>query len=153
MATSRHVCLFVIYSTSFCLSSSGYGTLTPKTDLGKLITIFYALLGIPLMLLYMTTIGHIMGKGFKFTHTKLCRCLHQSDLIKRKSSKLQAKRPNFSIFFGQKSPLHSRKFCRLRAHGNFALKWNWKLIPPDIIMLQKSTLNGWEAKVLSFLTK
>ena len=49
--------------------------------------------------------------------------------------------------------VHSRKFCRLRAHGSFAVKWNWKLISPDIIMLQKSTLHGWKVEVLSFSTK
>ena len=52
---------------------AGYGTLTPKTDLGKLTTIMYALAGIPLLFLYMSTIGHIMGQGFKYTYSKLCR--------------------------------------------------------------------------------
>ncbi len=52
---------------------SGYGNLTPKTDVGKLLTIFYALVGIPLMLLYMTNIGHILGSSFKYTYSKFCR--------------------------------------------------------------------------------
>ena len=57
----------------FFLFFAGYGTLTPKTDLGKLTTIMYALAGIPLLFLYMSTIGHIMGQGFKYTYSKLCR--------------------------------------------------------------------------------
>ena len=52
---------------------AGYGNLTPKTDLGKLATIIYALVGIPLMLLYMTNIGHILGTTFKYLYTKFCR--------------------------------------------------------------------------------
>ena len=59
------------YNDIFVLS--GYGNLTPKTDLGKLTTIFYALCGIPLMLLYMTNIGDILGTSFKYTYSKLCR--------------------------------------------------------------------------------
>ncbi len=51
----------------------GYGNLTPKTDVGKLMTVLYALVGIPLMLLYMTNIGHILGSSFKYTYSKFCR--------------------------------------------------------------------------------
>ncbi len=60
--------------TLFFLSRpTGYGNLTPKTDVGKLMTILYALVGIPLMLLYMTNIGHILGSSFKYTYSKFCR--------------------------------------------------------------------------------
>ena len=52
---------------------SGYGTLTPKTDLGKLTTIFYALVGIPLLFLYVSTFGQIMGTAFKYSYAKMCR--------------------------------------------------------------------------------
>jgi len=52
---------------------SGYGNLTPKTDAGKLLTVLYALVGIPLMLLYMTNIGSILGASFKYTYSKFCR--------------------------------------------------------------------------------
>ena len=52
---------------------SGYGNLTPKTDLGKLATIIYALIGIPLMFLYMANIGDILGTSFKYMYTKFCR--------------------------------------------------------------------------------
>ena len=58
------------YKTHFLL---GYGNLTPKTDIGKVMTILYALVGIPLMLLYMTNIGHILGSSFKYTYSKMCR--------------------------------------------------------------------------------
>lgn len=56
------------------LTVLGYGNLTPKTDVGKILTIIYALIGIPLMLLYMTNIGHILGSSFKYTYSKICRC-------------------------------------------------------------------------------
>ena len=36
---------------------SGYGSVAPQTGLGKMATIIYALLGIPLMLLYLSSVG------------------------------------------------------------------------------------------------
>ena len=53
--------------------SSGYGFQVPKTAIGKILSIFYALLGIPIMLLYSATIGSILASSFKFLYTKLCR--------------------------------------------------------------------------------
>ena len=52
---------------------SGYGNLVPKTALGKILSIFYALVGIPIMLLYCATIGSILATSFKYLYTKLCR--------------------------------------------------------------------------------
>ena len=47
---------------------SGYGHITPRTDGGKIMTIFYALLGVPLMLLCLTNIGQLMANTFRFTY-------------------------------------------------------------------------------------
>eukprot|EP00095_Tigriopus_kingsejongensis_P003237 maker-scaffold547_size140190-snap-gene-0.31 protein:Tk03237 transcript:maker-scaffold547_size140190-snap-gene-0.31-mRNA-1 annotation:"potassium channel subfamily k member 18-like" len=75
----------LMYSLTI-FTTIGYGNLTPKTDLGKLATIFYALLGIPLMLLYMTNIGHILGSSFKYTYTKLCRCSEPEKTLPTKAT-------------------------------------------------------------------
>lgn len=40
--------------------------------MGKVVTIFYALLGIPLMLLCLTNIGDLLARSFKFTYSNLC---------------------------------------------------------------------------------
>lgn len=60
--------------------------MTPKTDLGKLTTIFYALVGIPLLLLYISTFGQIMGTAFKYTYAKICRCKRPSKSMPSKAS-------------------------------------------------------------------
>ena len=52
---------------------SGYGNLTPRTNIGKLMTIFYAIIGIPLMFIYMANIGNILATSFKYLYSKLCR--------------------------------------------------------------------------------
>jgi amino acid permease len=51
-------------------SIPGYGNLTPKSQGGKIATIFYALVGIPLMLLYMTNVGDALGASFKYLYSK-----------------------------------------------------------------------------------
>lgn len=50
----------------------GYGNIAPKTNWGKLVTILYAIFGIPLMFLYLTNVGNILAKSFKFVYGKIC---------------------------------------------------------------------------------
>lgn len=57
----------------FVVVVSGYGNLTPRTAGGKFATVFYALIGIPLMLLYMANVGDILATSFKFTYQKMCK--------------------------------------------------------------------------------
>lgn len=39
---------------------AGYGNTTPTTELGKVVTIFYAIIGMPLFLLYLSNIGNLL---------------------------------------------------------------------------------------------
>lgn len=39
----------------------GYGNITPKTAIGKMVTMVYALIGIPLMLVYLSSIGGLLA--------------------------------------------------------------------------------------------
>lgn len=39
-----------------------------------MVTILYAIVGIPLMLLYLTNIGGILAKAFKYVYGRLCTC-------------------------------------------------------------------------------
>lgn len=44
------------------------------TPVGKLFTIFYAIIGMPLFLLYLSNIGDILATSFKWTYSRICKC-------------------------------------------------------------------------------
>lgn len=53
----------------------GYGNVAPRTDLGKVVTILYAIIGIPLMLFCLSNIGHALARMFKFVYFRCCCAL------------------------------------------------------------------------------
>ncbi|ESN94958.1 hypothetical protein HELRODRAFT_193671 [Helobdella robusta] len=61
----------------FCVTvytTVGYGNITPQTFHGRLVCIIYALIGIPLMLVFLANIGGVMADVFRFVYTKACCC-------------------------------------------------------------------------------
>lgn len=56
-----------------CCCHSGYAN-KPSTHEGKLATIAYALVGIPLMLLFLSTIGALLGRCLKHLYQFCCVC-------------------------------------------------------------------------------
>ena len=50
----------------------------PKTEKGKVLTMFYAVIGVPLMLLWLSNIGSLMANTFKFVYSH-ARCSSSSD--------------------------------------------------------------------------
>lgn len=65
---------FILKSHSISIVLPGYGNVTPRTLLGKLATILYAIVGMPLFLLYLSNIGDILAKSFKWIYAKCCLC-------------------------------------------------------------------------------
>lgn len=61
----------------FCLSiftMIGYGNITPRSDLGRGLTVLYAVFGIPLYVLYFMNMGKILATTFRWLYTKLYEC-------------------------------------------------------------------------------
>ncbi|CAH2052281.1 unnamed protein product, partial [Iphiclides podalirius] len=44
------------------LTTIGYGNIAPRTILGKSVTILYAIIGIPLTLVYLSSVGSLLSK-------------------------------------------------------------------------------------------
>lgn len=54
----------------------GYGKLSPKTALGKVVAMIYAIVGVPLMLILLSALGSMLATGARKGYSKLC-CKHQ----------------------------------------------------------------------------
>jgi len=51
---------------------AGYGNLAPKTAAGKIVTMVYAVLGVPLMLLCLSNLGQLLANAFQFAYSHMC---------------------------------------------------------------------------------
>ncbi|XP_043252506.1 TWiK family of potassium channels protein 18 [Colletes gigas] len=70
----------------FCLSvftMIGYGTLVPQTAWGKGVTVMYAVLGIPLYVLYFLNMGKVLAQTFRWLYTWLHECTGKKKLGQR----------------------------------------------------------------------
>lgn len=58
---------------------TGYGTFSPKLMFGRILTVFYASVGIPLTLIYLHTVGDVMSRCIRTIYSKimvsLCLCI------------------------------------------------------------------------------
>lgn len=77
--------LFVTFSLLICLYLCilyylGYGSLTPKTVEGKIVTMAYAMIGVPLMLMCLSNLGRVLAESVRQTYARLC--IRQSDHYK-----------------------------------------------------------------------
>lgn len=79
----------------------GYGNIGPRTILGKAVTMGYAALGIPLMLIYLSSIGSLLSGCARGVFTKsICCCLcsncgyccYDEKMMQEKEHKMRKKR-------------------------------------------------------------
>lgn len=56
----------------FFLYVAGYGHIAPKTHWGRIVTICYAIVGIPLTLLTLANLGGFMATAFRFIYKNIC---------------------------------------------------------------------------------
>lgn len=61
-----------LFYSIIVITTIGYGHIAPRTKFGKIVTIFYAILGIPLMLFCLSSIGDVMASSFRFLYWKVC---------------------------------------------------------------------------------
>jgi Ion channel len=57
----------------FCqILFTGHGNLTPQTAEGKLVTMLYAIVGVPLMLMCLSSLGELFANALQVSYAKLC---------------------------------------------------------------------------------
>ncbi|XP_063916022.1 TWiK family of potassium channels protein 7-like [Zophobas morio] len=61
----------LLYSLTL-LTTVGYGRLSPRTALGKVVAVLYALVGVPLMLILLSALGAMLATGARKAYSKLC---------------------------------------------------------------------------------
>ena len=71
---------------------SGYGHIAPKTAIAKVVTIFYAILGIPLTVLCWSNIGDAMANAFRFCYWRICCYICTKKPKKKKKRQLSRSR-------------------------------------------------------------
>ncbi|CAF1025754.1 unnamed protein product [Adineta ricciae] len=66
------------------ITTIGYGHITCQTNYGKIMTMIYAIFGIPLMLLCLANIGSTMADAFRFIYCNIC-CSYCNMVKKRRN--------------------------------------------------------------------
>ncbi|XP_015837865.1 TWiK family of potassium channels protein 7 isoform X1 [Tribolium castaneum] len=67
----------LLYSLTL-LTTVGYGRLSPRTALGKVVAVIYALIGVPLMLILLSALGAMLASGARKAYSKIC-CQHDTN--------------------------------------------------------------------------
>lgn len=59
----------------------------PRTLAGQLTTIVYAIIGMPLFLLYLSNIGDVMARSFKWIYANFCLCRWCPGVARRRAER------------------------------------------------------------------
>ncbi|CAH1115944.1 unnamed protein product, partial [Phaedon cochleariae] len=101
-------CSALLYSITL-LTTVGYSKLSPKTVLGKISSMVYAVVGVPLMLILLSALGGFLAKEAQRGYSRMC-CHRKEGALKRSSS---------SVGY-RKAPTSPTGRLRCRSHDDSA---------------------------------
>lgn len=69
------------------ITTIGYGNLAPKTTVGRIVTMLYAIAGIPLLRLFLSEVGDFLADTCKFIYWKVCYrlCIKEKHRIRHQN--------------------------------------------------------------------
>ncbi|XP_065366953.1 uncharacterized protein LOC135959806 [Calliphora vicina] len=156
----------LLYSVTV-ITTIGHGSLTPRTAGGKIATIFYALIGVPLMLMCLSSLGALLADALQCTYARLC-CrwpqyvvdagddLHQdiqhSKATQSKRIKRQQRHSDINV---EKSAAHHEIKQRLQHPCDFQEHQNGincKNCKYDAIIGESNTNHGYDYKLCNDTT-
>ncbi|VDL60538.1 unnamed protein product [Hymenolepis diminuta] len=86
---SRWNWVSALYFCATIVTTVGYGHVTPTTQWGRLVCMFYCIPGIPLILICLGSIGQMLAYLFRFIYMNLCCCRCFRDIkIRRRNKRL-----------------------------------------------------------------
>lgn len=86
-------------ANSLCLCFAGYGHVVPKTDAGRVASIIYAFIGIPLLLMVLTDLGKLFTRGIKFVFKLFRKLYYNRQLRKMREASAKSKQVSQQIIY------------------------------------------------------
>ncbi|CAF0738115.1 unnamed protein product [Rotaria sordida] len=86
----------MLYSATV-ITTVGYGNITPKSILGKLTTCLYAVIGIPIMIMYLTNTGDLLAFFFIKYYSTTINLVHRIIRRQKKQRQQQESKLSFEI--------------------------------------------------------
>lgn len=84
----------------FYISISGYGHISPSTDTGRIITIIYAIIGIPIFLILLADFGKLFTRCIKFLWAFVRRLYYTGSCRSvRKTAQVQDMMRGFNVMY------------------------------------------------------
>lgn len=122
----------------------GFGNVTPKTDHGKLATICYTMIGIPLMILYLSVVGNLLANAFRKIYGRFCSCWSSGS-----SSSSTSSYSSGSSSPTTGSPSHPHRYHSSSSSMHHHLSDNQKASETEMMLLKSRSLDRRSQRMLS----